>query len=231
MDALNLDDLFNDDPNDPFFDDMDMDLGDISGVFNEGGGDVMLSQEFGRVGSVGGNRTANAPIQSSNRQPVGKKRGSKVALTHAQIMANLGIKKDDEKKTKAVAASPIEKDEGGIVHRIRTRREARSSETDGGVSKSAGVSESNKNNTVQNDVAVDIGTQAVVDAVADYGIKPSVEFYPYIRLPGEVEIKKTQKVRFCLIYFKCTMDKRLIPVLISFIKGFPMPRKDNPCVT
>lgn len=195
MDALNLDDLFNDDPDDPFFDDVDMDLGDISGVFNEGGRDVM-SQEFGRVGSVGSNRTTNAPMQSNNRQPVGKKRGSKVALTHAQIMANLGIKKEDEKKAKAVAASPIEKDEGGIIDRIRTRREARSSETDRGTSKTAGVIASNKNNINQNKVSVNIDTQAAIDALADYGIKPSIEFYPYMRLPSEIEIKKSQKVRF-----------------------------------
>lgn len=196
MDALNLDDLFNDDHNDTFFDDMDMDLGDISGVFNEGGGDVM-TQEFGRGGSMGSSRTSSAPIQSSVHQPAGKKRGSKVALTHAQIMANLGIKKEDEKVAKS-APRPMEKDEGTITQRIRTRREARSSGVEGGASKSGASAASKKdaNTVVESKKNDSKDFQAAMDAVANFGIKPSTEFYPFMRLPHEVEVKKGQKVRF-----------------------------------
>lgn len=201
MDALNLDDLFNDDPNDTFFEGMDMDLGDISGVFNEGSGDVM-SQEFGRgesngsrarpaMGAVGGG------IQSSAHQSVGKKRGSKVALTHAQIMANLGIKKEVAKVSKP-AAVPLDKDEGTITQRIRTRRETRFTEVDGAASKSGGSKISSKREAVakqETNIEVSKATQVAVDAVGNYGIRPSTDFYPYMRLPHEVEVKKGQKVR------------------------------------
>lgn len=195
LDALNLDDLFNDDPNDSFFEELDMDLGDISGVFNEGGGDVM-TQEFGR-GTSAGTRTGAAAsgIQSSVHQPAGKKRGSKVALTHAQIMANLGIKKD-EKTTAASAAPAVEKDEGNIPQRIRTRREARSSEVDAGAIKSSTSTVTKRDEVpVQETSAIGANVQAAMHSVANYGLCPSTNFYPFIRLPHEVEVKKGQKVR------------------------------------
>lgn len=208
MDALDLDDLFYDDPNDTFFDDMDMDLGDISGVFNEGVGDVM-TQEFGRSGSLGSSRATDT-IQSSAHQPVGKKRGSKVALTHAQIMANLGIKKQDDKAAKP-AAPPVEKDEGTITQRVRrTRRGARSSGNKGSASKNSATAVSKREDDVaesKSNVSPDVVD--AINAVAKYGIRPSTEFYPFMRLPHEVEIKKGQKVCFCKLVGCVKLNSRV----------------------
>ena len=205
MDALNIDDLFRDDPNDSFFDEMDVDLGDISGVFNEGG-DV-LSKEFGRGGSFGGGPTADAAeIQRNNPKSMGKKRGSKIALTHAQIMASLGIKEEEPKKPAAPAPPAVDEDDGTtMAERIRNRRDARSSEVDATASKCGTfVAVSPKNelyaNQMKNLEAENHETsneaQTALNAVANFGMDPSMDFFPYVRMPHQVEIKRTQKVRF-----------------------------------
>lgn len=202
MDALNLDDLFNDDPNDSLFDDMEIDLGDISGVFNDDGGDV-LSQEFGRGNSSGSRRTnakANGQVQyQTGSQQEAKKRGNKVALTHAQIVAKLGIKESD-KDSVAPRFTSAEKD--STHHRIRTRREARSSSTEiDGIATFQSIVVTSPQTPLGRDVKEEESEtsqekQHIRGVVSNYGIEPSTTFYPFMRLPVEVELRKGQKVRF-----------------------------------
>lgn len=149
-----------------------------------------MNQEFGRGGSVGSSRPLSVVgSQIQMRQTQGKKRGSKVALTHAQIMMNLGTKKDTEKPKTAG------NDEGTITQRIRTRRETRSSETYGAASKNV-RSIASKHDAVNKEKKVEVSReiQAAIEAVAHYGIQPSMEFYPYMPLPHEIEVKRGQKV-------------------------------------
>jgi len=202
MDALNLDDLFNDDPNDSLFDDMEIDLGDISGVFNDDGGDV-LSQEFGRGNSSGSRRTnANASGQVQHQtgsQQEAKKRGNKVAFTHAQIVAKLGIK-ESNKDSMAPRSTSAEKD--STHHRIRTRREARSSSTEvDGIATFKSIVVTSPQTPLGSDAKEEESEtsqekQHARDVVSNYGIEPSTTFYPFMRLPVEVELRKGQKVRF-----------------------------------
>lgn len=227
MDALNLDDLFNcddDDPNDSLFDDMDIDLGDISGVFHDDG-DVM-NLELGRM-NFGGSGLRRAHVgaggMSATAVSQGKKRGSKVALTHAQIVAKLGIKSDSEKS--AAAAPPAEKESS----RIRTRREAQQRsftvevETSHASSKSTAVT-----TVVRTEEVNDKEMQNAILSVSKFGLGASMQFYPYMKLPVEVELKKGQKVSMSSI--DCLYIKMQHLTILSSQLDLPLPRKSKPLI-